>query len=179
MNKDRYRFKKLRTKIAEQVTDRFVQSNPIFKAHLKLTDITDHALNKLRQWEQNPDPSRRLGDADMWKHYRTKFRISYSRRMELAIWLDDDLCAVMLGKPSKGRLTLKVDYLEGNYHSTALTGMRMHIALLYAEAYATALNIKWVGIQSPYSSAIPLYEEEGYIKKDPFNKKNDAIFKQL
>lgn len=166
--------------VSQRVMADFMSADPALKGHLKLADIDFAALQYLnQQWTPNPHPDRIVGLADDWRYMVQQYRRSYSSRIELAIWYDNHLCGLMLGKTSRSKLVLKINYLEGNHGVTFLKGLRLKIATRYAEIYAAALGIKWVGIQSPYVGAIRLYNNEGFVETDPFDRNNDALFKYI
>lgn len=174
------KYTQLRLLICAQVVDYFIGEYPDLDGHLRLTEMDGSALRAMRTtWEPHPIYSRNVGSHEDWRRQLTQYRISYNSRMELAIWYDDQLCALMLGKVSQGKLTLKITYLQGAYNIEELIGLRMEIATTYAEAYASALNIEWVGVQDPYEGAEHLYRENGFVESDPFDYNNDALFKNI
>ncbi|KPM85550.1 hypothetical protein [Pseudoalteromonas lipolytica] len=173
------KYRRLREQVASTVVEIFIDAYPELNGHLKITDINDRALQYLNHtWKPHPDLCRRVGTPDEWLNVVRSYRTSYSSRIEAAIWYDDELCALLLGKPSKKKLILKINFLEGNYEGE-LKGLRLRIAALYAESFAFSLGIEWVGVQSPYPGAVELYKEEGYTEKDPYDHSNDALCKRL
>lgn len=174
------KYKDLRGAVALKVVQDFVEIYPEHEGFIKLTDIDGKALNYLdRDWVQHPDPTRSVGTPDEWRTTLDKYRQNYSSRIELAIWHGEKLCALVLGKPSRGKLILKINFLEGNHDESPIDGLRLRLATIYAEYFAAALEIQWVGIQSPYEGAIHLYHDEGYTEPDPFDYANDALCKSL
>lgn len=173
-------YNNLRQEISKQVVTAITQKHSQLNGHLKITPLDiDARLALISQWPKNPDVERSVGTPEEWIEKIKEYIKKYSARMELAMWHDQNLCAVMLGKVSRKRLTLKINYLEGASNITFLNGFRLEIAILYAEAFASALNIKWVGIQNPYDGVIPAYKINGYTQPDPFDKKNNALYKEI
>ncbi|MGF1850892.1 hypothetical protein L4C44_03255 [Vibrio satsumensis] len=174
------KYTELRLSICSQVEDYFSEEYPELVDHLRLTEIDGTALRAMRDtWVPHPIHSRNVGTLEDWRYQLQQYRISYNSRMELAIWYDDHLCALMLGKVSRRKLTLKITYLQGAYNIDQLIGLRMAIATTYAEAYASALDIAWVGVQDPYEGAEQLYRDNGFVESDPFDLNNDALFKNI
>lgn len=174
------KYTQLRLSICEQVTEFFENEHPELKGHLHLTEIDAAALQAMRNtWEPHPIYSRNVGTVEDWKYTLQQYRISYNSRMELAIWYDNQLCTLMLGKVSNGKLTLKITYLQGAYNIEQLVGLRLAVATTYAETYASALDIDWVGVQDPYEGAEHLYRDNGFTISDPFDRNNDALFKNI
>jgi hypothetical protein len=115
---------------------------------LSLRPIDQDALDAQAQWPVVDDPDREIGWSwgDACRHYRR----NHMARIELAIWNGDELCGLMLGKASEGRLVVKVNYLQGSTLPThALRGWITDIATRCAELFARAIDADWVAIQEP------------------------------
>lgn len=99
----------------------------------------------------------------------------------MAIWFDRHLCGLMLGKPSVGKMVVKLNYIQGAPFEHALKGKIVPIAMLYAESYAAALGAQWIGIQDPLNevSLLDYYRALGFTEPDPFDPRNSALFKRL
>ncbi|MCG6360452.1 hypothetical protein K6U58_17970 [Vibrio fluvialis] len=174
------KYKAIRDAAGQIVTSEFCKIEPSLTGHLRITDIDGVALRYLRNaWKPHPEKSKNVGGPDEWKYFVQQYRVSYSSRVEAAIWYDNHLCALLLGKCSRNKYIARISYLQGNFDDTYLKGLRTHIATRFLEVFAAANKIQWVGIQAPYHGAVPLYTLRGYVLQDPFDHRNDALCKKL
>lgn len=174
------KYRQLRAATAKIVIQEMARIYPQLNGHLRITDIDSTALDFLKNdWQNHPQFSRNVGTYDDWKHILRQYRTSCSSRIEAAIWHDNHLCALLLGKCSRKKYIARITYLQGNYDDSFLAGKRIHIATRYLELFAVANKIEWVGIQDPYEGAEPLYRFRGFTQSDPFDHNNDSLCKQL
>lgn len=87
----------------------------------------------------------------------------------------------MLGKPSTSKMVIKLNFIQGAPYEHSLKGYVVPIAILYAELYASALDVRWLGIQDPLEepALIDYYHRLGFTRSDPFDPRNNALFKAL
>lgn len=94
----------------------------------------------------------------VWRKYWNK-----PARLELAILANDKLCALLLGKPSKGRRHLSLYYLEANPDTNnPIKGKVVKIVADAALLYATLLGCSVVRVVAPLPAVTPLYEAGGF-----------------
>lgn len=121
--------------------------------HILLKDIDAKALIQSRLWEQLPD---RQVDFNWELDYRL-YRKRYPKRFELAIWYQNRLESLALGRPSyngsRVRLEL-VERLAGNSH---LKGRAFLITELCLIAYANLLGADEIRIMSPINESVKNY----------------------
>lgn len=147
-------------------------------SRLSLRSIDQAALAAQSQWPPPDDPDREIGWS--WDAVCRQYRQNHMARIELAIWNGDELCGLMLGKASEGRLVVKVNYLQGSTLPThALKGWVADIATRCAELFAKAIGSDWVAIQEPEEGLIEYYESLGFTDDDPFDYRNQALYKRL
>lgn len=148
---------------------------------IELTEITRDALNAELAWSPDADLAAGRSIGWDWEEAVRHYRYSYPARMELAIWLDGSLCGLMLGKPSVGKLVVKLNYIQGAPVEHDLKGRVVPIAILYAEHYASMLGAEWLGIQDPLDEPdlLDYYRALGFTEPDPFDPRNNALFKKL
>ena len=50
-----------------------------------------------------------------------------------------------------------------------------------AELFAVAISAEWIGIQDPLEDdeLIAYYKKQGFDQKDPFDPRNNALFKHI
>lgn len=98
-----------------------------------------------------------------WREWQREFRNSPSR-FEAALWGDNALCGLAIGKLSKGRSHLSVHLLEGSPdRGHPLKGRVRHCILELAEFYADIWDCRTVKLIEPIEEVIPLYVDMGYV----------------
>lgn len=143
---------------------------------LRLIDLA--ALYAQAQWPIDAAHGRQIGWS--WSDALRQYRQNYMARIELAIWNGDELCGLMLGKASEGRLVVKVNFLQGStspHH--ALKGWIAAISTRCAELFAEAIGAEWVAIQEPMEGLIEYYGDLGFTDRDPFDPRSNSLFKRL
>ncbi len=136
--------------------------------HMKLTDITDKALRSHEQWVG----AGRIPPNGGW-NWRA-FMVTYRKvpaRFELAIWHKDQLCGLSAGVPSKSKMILKIQLIEGTTEENPLAGRIAPIATVCAEAYGVSIGADELRISEPANaSLINYYSKLGFVYK-PGSKK--------
>lgn len=76
---------------------------------------------------------------------------------------------------------VKLNFIQGLPKENPLTGMVVPIADLCADLYAMALDCQWVGIQESMDDPklIDYYRSLGFTEKDPFDPRNNAMFRRV
>lgn len=173
-------YERLREGICKKIEDRFIEYYPEFEGKLKLTSITDQAMRYLRnEWVFHNNPSKMAGTAECWSELRNSYRKRFNKRLELAIWYEDKLCCLMLGRVSRRGMIAGLNFIDANHGITMLKGIRADISLSYLESFAEALKVEWGAIRNPYGALEAFYKKFGYTEKDPFDKNLDALCKRL
>lgn len=86
------------------------------------------------------------------------------RRVDAAIWANEELCGLMIGMATKGRSNLRVDLLEGSPDKDhPLKGRIAYCVTEIAEAFGFAYGCDKVTLHRPLDDAIPLYEALGFV----------------
>ncbi|QPL52366.1 hypothetical protein [Vibrio navarrensis] len=171
------KYQQLRNAALAQTQDEFELLEPDFVGHVDLTEITEDAL--LSQGEWVIPVNRQIGWD--WRIVRNQYRRDHMARLELAVWHDDQLCGLMLGKASEGKLVVKINYVQGGEIDNPMKGFVVPIASRCAELFAVAIEADWVGIQDPIDEddLINYYRELGFDERDPFDPRNNALFKRV
>lgn len=171
------RYKELSTDALTTTQQELTQFMPELEGHISLTDITENALLHQERWEIAEN--RQIGWD--WRVVRNNFRINHAARIELAIWYDNELCGLMLGKASDGKLVFKINYLQGGEEGHPLENSILPIASRCAELFAASIHADWIAIQDPIDreGLINYYREQGFTEDDPFDPRNNALFKRV
>jgi hypothetical protein len=137
----------------------------------KLTDIT--AIDKwaLAAWREQWRPAMPHGKpwTDWnWQAEADGWQKRHVDRFEVAIWSNDQLCGMAIGKPSAARNNLSIYLLQGHpLANHALKGALLGVILDIAEAYGTALNCRELRLVKPLGGALPLYQKAGFRLEKP------------
>ena len=162
----------IRKKILEELQD--IQT--LKSLNISLLSITSHALDIHDSLVPSLKISRQIGWK--WRDVCKSYRKNHYRRFELSIWSNDILCGLALGKVSKGKLVVKINYIEGMENSP-LSGEIVPIVVRYAELFAVYTDSSWIAIQDPLKELIPYYAKFGFIEKDQFDPRNAAIYRKI
>lgn len=173
------KYQRLRSEARNQTYLDIIESLPELTDRLRLTDISQDAIQAQLSWPIHQDPERVIGW--VWSDVVRQYRRNHKARIELAIWYADLLCGLMLGKASQGKLVVKINYLHGLPGDHPLKGVVLPVATRCAELFAAAINAPWVGIQEPLEQdgLIDYYEQLGFDQPEPFDHRNRAIFKRI
>lgn len=166
----------IRAEALKQTKNDFEDEKPHLKGFVSLTEITEKALSEHDKWDipQN----RQVGWN--WRDAINNYK-NVNARIELAIWHNQELCGLMLGKASDGKLVVKINYVQGGNFNNPMKGYIVPIATRYAELFANAIGSEWVGIQDPLDEVelIEYYKKLGFDQSDPFDHRNNALYKRL
>src|SRR5690554_5373105 len=102
------------------------------KSKISLRNIDGSALSESEKWECLRD---RQVDWP-WKTGYCHYSFSYPKRFELAIWYDNLLCSLSLGRPSYMGTRLRLEFIESRPAEHPLAGRVTPIVLSVAEVYA-------------------------------------------
>lgn len=123
--------------------------------NVRATGLLPSLIRETDDWQ-----NRRVGWD--WSELREEFG-GYPARFELALCVGDVLCALAVGRPSKGRTLMKLYYLEGNPDLThPLKGSVLTSVLEGFELYAAMLDCPVARLVSPLEGVIPRYKVAGY-----------------
>ncbi|MFA1563037.1 hypothetical protein [Aliivibrio fischeri] len=170
-------YQELRSAALAQTQNEFEEFEPDFVGHVDLTEITEAALQSQELWDI---PVNRQIGWD-WREVRSQYRRNHMARIELAVWHGDELCGLMIGKASDGKLVVKINYIQGGEVNNPLKGYIVPISSRCAELFAVAIEAEWIGIQDPIDDEdlLNYYQELGFNETDPFDPRNNALFKHI
>ncbi len=172
-------YQQLRAQILHETLEEFRELMPELAEGLRLKEITENALIAQEQIPEPDDPDRQIGWN--WREVRDNYRRNHIARIELAIWYNDQLCGLMIGKASKGRLVFKLNYIQGVGQEHPLKGQIVPIASRCAELFAISIEADWIAIQDPNDNdeLLDYYREFGFNMRDPFDPRNNALFRPV
>lgn len=79
------------------------------------------------------------------------------KRFEVAIWHDERLCGLALGKPSKGTSHNAIYLMEGSPIKHPLNALITRIVIEVGTAYAMALGKEYLRLVDPLEKMIKVY----------------------
>lgn len=127
--------------------------------NISLSDIDSKALIQARLWSAIPD---RQVDFN-WESDHTIFKNRYPKRFELAIWYQNRLESLALGRPSYNSGNVRLELVERLAGNSALKGKAFAITELALIAYANLLGASEIRIMQPVNEAVKgYYLSKGY-----------------
>ncbi|MFT3782427.1 MAG: hypothetical protein QM790_10475 [Nibricoccus sp.] len=86
------------------------------------------------------------------------------KRFDVAITVEGQLCALCVGLPTHGKLTLKLHVLEGLQVNNPIKGQVIKIVLVAAHAYAAYIGAIQVWLCNPLNETmVSKYQSAGYV----------------
>lgn len=145
---------------------------------LRITAITDEARRQQEAWPRHYMPDQRIFWD--WDELLALYRRSENDRVEMAVWVEGELCGMALGKVSAGKLIVRVNFVQGStVENHPLKGRVFTVVDAYLEQYAVALGVGYIGVQDPYEGVKPYYAQFGYEDSDPFDPRNNAMVRAV
>ncbi|KHD04788.1 hypothetical protein PN36_34835 [Candidatus Thiomargarita nelsonii] len=152
---------KVYQKVEKELTDRF--QKPVQLSHID--------INALKAWQKEWCPRlaerKRFTEEELfWNWVNTIREMSnVPSRFELAIWSDNILCGLAIGKPSKGPAHNAIYRLQGSPIKHPLEGKIITIAIKTGTEYARALGKKHLVLVEPLEHLVKIYQRHGFTFK--------------
>ena len=128
-------------------------------SNISLSGLNSAALRQAKLW--NDIPERRV-DFNWYSDSNT-YRKMYPKRFELAIWYQNRLESLSLGRPSFKGERLRLELTERVANHSMLKGRAFSITELSLIAYANLLGASEIRIMQPINeSVIDFYVQKGY-----------------
>jgi hypothetical protein len=126
---------------------------------LRLTQITTDALQATRPWENSPQ---RRYPWD-WKKNYDIYRMTYPKRFEVAVWENNILTAISLGRPTYNATGLRLDIVEAMPRDLGERSSVFGTVIMAYEVYARMINANHIRIMNPVNGTVKsFYEKYGY-----------------
>ncbi len=124
-----------------------------------LSDIDNKALTQVRLWNGLLE---RKVDFD-WGPNHSIFKKRYPKRFELAIWYQNRLESLALGRPSFNGTRVRLELVERVATNSMLKGRAFAITELALIAYANLLGAEEVRVMQPINESVrDYYISKGY-----------------
>lgn len=145
------RYTKIRQAVFEELNKELLRSEQrIFRAGL----IDSAALSQSRLWNLS---SRRKVNWD-WVEGYSAFRFRHPKRFEMALWYNNTLASLSLGRPTYQGARLRLDFIEGNPDKPSHVKV-FEPTFLAMVAYAHALGTNELRIMNPINAEVRSYYE--------------------
>jgi len=148
------RYEAYRSEVRKYVKEAFPYSD---SKNIILSGINIKALQQSRLWSSIPE---RKVDFN-WENDHRIFMKRYPKRFELAIWYQNKLESLALGRPSYIGSRVRLELIERIAVNSMLKGKAFAITELALIAYANLLGANEVRIMKPVNENVKNY----YIKK--------------
>ncbi|KHD06785.1 hypothetical protein PN36_25575 [Candidatus Thiomargarita nelsonii] len=124
---------------------------------IMLKPIDTYALESYQKWE------RRIVDWD-WIGIVRKYRKN-TKRFEVAIWYQNELMGLALGKPSRAKTLVRINFIEGRTDRPTILRKRIvPITIKVGMNYSVLLQAKKLFIMEPFPELINYYKgQDGFI----------------
>lgn len=146
-----------RTKVRARLTSFMHPIDPLAYA----SPINHLAIEAWKQtWKPLHGGPRPCGDWD-WCALQSQYARE-PKRLDIAIWSEVTLCALIIGKLSNGRKRVNLEFIESYAGDHPLKGYILDLADIAGTAFAYEIDISRVAIVQPAQGLIGAYEAMGY-----------------
>jgi len=141
-------------------------------SNITLSEINVRALNASKLWK---DSNIRIKDWD-WIEGYTAFKFRYPKRFEMALWSDNQLIGLSMGRPTYQGTALRLDVVEASPSDLGDRPAIFETVLLAYGIYARLINAKQIRIMNPVNDRVKSYYESYDYK---YVAKGDYLFKEI
>lgn len=170
-------YKELRREAHEMVEREHVLR---FPEGLRLTDITRDAIREAMGWRYLYEEGR-LIHRPSWDWEKTVRRFhSRARVVEAALWYQNKLHGIAIGRVSRGHLVASLHYLESLPTDHDLKGAVAAIMTRFLEIMGVAIGCSYASLEYPVESLVDFYSDNlGFSKKIEKHNRVLRLQKQL
>lgn len=163
------RYDGLRKSALENVESGFSESQ---KGRLKARIITTEALNASTLWDTVN--TRRVGWD--WINEYAMFRFRHPKRFEMALWQNDKLISLSLGRPTYAGTAMRLDLVEASPKELGERVNVMPLVLASLETWARLLEARQIRIMHPINETVRNhYASFGFT----YEPKGDYLYQEL
>jgi len=142
------------------------------KYNLKITNITNSALQETKKWFSS---SKRKVNWNWLDEYGS-FKFSYPKRFEAALWQKNDLICISLGRPTYNGSFLRLDVIEARPKDLGERPNVFDEILLAYGVYARMIGASGIRIMNPINEEVrSYYESFGYV----YRQKGDYLYREI
>lgn len=122
--------------------------------HLEFRLVDEKALNAAKLWKES---KQRLVSWDWIANYGP-FKFRYPKRFELALWHNNNLASLSLGRPTYYGTGMRLDFVEGNPDRREIKVFPFAMAAI--TTYAEALGANEIRVMNPINEEVKSYYEK-------------------
>lgn len=122
--------------------------------HLEFRLVDEKALNAAKLWKES---KQRLVSWDWIANYGP-FKFRYPKRFELALWHNNNLASLSLGRPTYCGTGMRLDFVEGNPDRREIKVFPFVMAAI--TTYAEALGANEIRVMNPINEEVKSYYEK-------------------
>ena len=123
-------------------------------SHLDFRLIDDRALSASQAWSES---RQRLVAWDWFASYGS-FKFRYPKRFELALWYQNSLASLSLGRPTYCGTGMRLDFIEANPDHREIKVFPIVMAAI--TTYAEALGASEVRVMNPINEEVKTYYQK-------------------
>lgn len=132
------------------------------RQNVRLTDINAEALQQVGGWRELYREERMKGTPGWnWEREVAKFRRRY-RRLELAIWSNETLCGLLIGRVSDRRVVASIHLIQRKPGENPLQGHIAEIGTRWLTMFAMICSCQEISIERPVPELIDFYRDLGF-----------------
>lgn len=157
------RYTILRKAVLDELNKDFYSSN---RRNLKAKLIDPFALVQSERWNLS---SKRKVDWD-WVRGYSSFKFRHPKRFEMALWHNNILASLSLGRPTYQGTKLRLDFIEGNPDKPGDVKV-FEPTFLAMVGYAQVLGASELRVMNPINGEVRNYYERfgfAYVSKDDY-----------
>ncbi len=129
--------------------------SPQNKHNLKFKLITAEALSATKLWEKSAS---RAVNWDWFEGY-SAFKFRYPKRFEVALWQNNSLISLSMGRPTYHGSALRLDFVEARPRTLGDRPPVFDEILIAYGIYARMINAKQIRIMHPINNDVRAYYE--------------------
>ncbi|HFQ5650829.1 TPA: hypothetical protein ACHR3F_004143 [Yersinia enterocolitica] len=163
----------------DEVIEAYIDAGFFQRGQLKLTTIDEIAIHAWKNEWGGKTRKHRHGGWD-WQRMASK-RAKRCKKFDLAIWGDNVLCGLSLGLVTRGKKTVRLDYLEACPTSHPLESLITPIVIAVAIAVGQRVGAEYVAIFNPVNEAVEKhYGNLGFVKRRMYNRfLKNVMYKEI
>lgn len=137
-----------------------------------LSEIDTRALTASKHWDAS---KKRVKNWD-WVDGYSVFKFRYPKRFEMALWNENKLIGLSMGRPTYQGTALRLDVVEASPSDLGDRPAIFETVLLAYGIYARLVNAKQIRIMNPVNEQVKLYYESYNYK---YVSDGDYLFKEI
>lgn len=133
---------------------------------VRFTEISAAALAIAEAWRDlYPEHREAHIPGWNWPVELARFRLR-PRRVEAALWFEDELCGLALGRISDRHIVATIHLVEANPAGNPLGGVVVALMTRFLDAIGARVGCREVSLERPVAGLVDFYMEAGFKRKE-------------